>query len=373
MRKKLLHSVKVVVPMMTLIMLLGQMNLSLATGSMGTINMTKYSPEATSTNNTTWGVVQQGFNDVKRGDWFYESVLKAQKAGYVKGIGNGNYEPQTKISHTEYLAVLTRIVDTNVETQDIGMNWYDKYIRSAKNRKILDDSSKIDMLAPAKRQDMIIYTCKALGLTPSTSATIIFSDLKVNDETAKYLQTAYDNYLTDGIGYDNDGKVKFGLDQESSRAELATMALRIQDYRNNKDSFIQERKIERAKAEAEYKEKHAQEVQNIVVNGFTINKAVDKYVAQCMIPDENGKVYTNLELELTAAVGNQEALAKVQRIIASKYGDATAKMLIDICNRKIDRDHCIEESIPIEGTRYWFVTSYSDDTSCQICIMDSSK
>ncbi len=72
---------------------------------------------------------------------------------------------------------------------------------------------------------MAKYTCKALGIEPSTSATMLFED--VSPEDAAYINAAYEAYLIDGTRLSLPNKPGlFGFDSNAKRNELAAMANR---------------------------------------------------------------------------------------------------------------------------------------------------
>ena len=62
--------------------------------------------------------------------------------------------------------------------------------------------------------------------------------------------------MTEGVGRDDSGKLQFGYGQTVTRAQLATMALRIKDYKEDKEAYKQSRAIARNAAEEEWKKQH---------------------------------------------------------------------------------------------------------------------
>jgi hypothetical protein len=88
--------------------------------------------------------------------------------------------------------------------------------------------------------------------------------------------------LTEGVGRDDNGKLQFGYGQTVTRAQLATMALRIKAYKEDKEAYKQSRAVARNAAEAEWKKQHnsgssgsgssggTQQQQYIVWNGYKI-------------------------------------------------------------------------------------------------------
>ncbi|HHX23268.1 MAG TPA: hypothetical protein GX723_04540, partial [Thermoanaerobacterales bacterium] len=111
------------------------------------------------------------------------------------------------------------------------------------------------------RQDMIKYTCKALGVKPIKTAETIFDDLKdKNDDEVGFINAALEEYLTEGIGRTPEGLRIFGYDRQSNRAELATMALRIKEYKEDPVAYKKERKAARDAADREREQKYGAQV-----------------------------------------------------------------------------------------------------------------
>lgn len=60
--------------------------------------------------------------------------------------------------------------------------------------------------------------------------------------------------MTEGVGRDASGKLQFGYGQTVTRAQLATMALRIKDYKEDPQMFKHERDSDRKMQEQKWKE-----------------------------------------------------------------------------------------------------------------------
>ncbi len=57
-----------------------------------------------------------GFDDVEPGDWYYESVLTAQSAGYIGGYTDGTFKPNQTISRQEVASILVRLMGLDPTT-----------------------------------------------------------------------------------------------------------------------------------------------------------------------------------------------------------------------------------------------------------------
>lgn len=75
-----------------------------------------------------------GFSDVKADDWFYEYVLVAKKAGYVKGYEDGTFRPENKITREETATILTRVANVydlgiTIKITDPVSDWAMPYVQ----------------------------------------------------------------------------------------------------------------------------------------------------------------------------------------------------------------------------------------------------
>jgi len=203
------------------------------------------------------------FTDIKPTDWFYNDVVQAQKEGLVQGIGAGKYAPNKTISYAEYITVLVRVLGLDVTDELKGNHWASQYMHAAVKAGILTQEELIDLNYDKgiTRQDMIKYTCKALGVKPITTTETIFNDLKdKNDEEVGLINTAFEEYLTEGVGRTPEGLRIFGYDRQSNRAELATMALRIKAYKEDPVEYKKERAAAREAADREWEQKYGAQI-----------------------------------------------------------------------------------------------------------------
>lgn len=52
-----------------------------------------------------------GFNDVSKGERFYEDILAIQKAGIIKGFPDGSFKPEKQMTRTEMALIVSRAFD----------------------------------------------------------------------------------------------------------------------------------------------------------------------------------------------------------------------------------------------------------------------
>ncbi len=70
------------------------------------------------------GAGKDSFKDVKKGDWYYDAVSIAYEYKLINGYSDGNFEPESKITREEAMAIISRAVaivkyDITVSDSDI--------------------------------------------------------------------------------------------------------------------------------------------------------------------------------------------------------------------------------------------------------------
>ncbi|MDN5300929.1 MAG: hypothetical protein PWQ60_443 [Thermoanaerobacteraceae bacterium] len=183
------------------------------------------------------------FDDVNLDDWFFYDVREARKLGLISGVGNNLYAPNKTISYAEFVTILVRVLGVDVSKYEKGKHWASQNIQAAKDLGIVDEFEIINPDAGIPREDMAKFTCRALGLKPVMNDEVIFVDVgkNVSVEDRAYVNTAFNEYLIEGFGHNKQGERLFGYGQTVNRAQLATMALRIKAYKENKEAYKQER------------------------------------------------------------------------------------------------------------------------------------
>ena len=191
------------------------------------------------------------FDDVKLTDWFFYDVREARKLGFISGVGNNLYAPNKTITYAEFITILVRVLGVDVSKYEKGKHWASQNIEAAKDLGIIQGFEIINIDAGIPREDMAKFVCRALGLKPVMNDEVIFVDVgkNVSVEDRAYVNTAFKEYLIEGIGRSKQGERLFGYGQTVNRAQLATMALRIKDYKEDKEAYKQERAAVRQQEE----------------------------------------------------------------------------------------------------------------------------
>lgn len=100
------------------------------------------------------------FKDVKKGSWSAGYINLAAKEELIVGTGDGNFNPQGKITHAEVLTILVRMLGYD-NTVDKNIKWPQNYLDKANELK-LNIGTGLDNLSPALRGDIMLYVDKSL-------------------------------------------------------------------------------------------------------------------------------------------------------------------------------------------------------------------
>lgn len=198
------------------------------------------------------------FQDVKPGAWYYDYVTRAKELGFVVGVGNNKYAPDKTITKAEYITLLNRIIGVDVTKYPKGTHWATQNILAAEDAGILKkgELSVKDYDKGIFRETMMVYTTRAFKLQPEEFPYEIFVDVgTLTTEEQQSVYAAFKEYLTEGTGFDTSGLRIFGARKTADRAQLAAMAMKMYDYRQDPVAYKEKAAEERAKAEQEAKEK----------------------------------------------------------------------------------------------------------------------
>lgn len=259
MDKKFMLVKKIAVPILSVIMLLAQISPTYALTANEIKGLMDQTPsivlevyDVPSAEPITVAVAQttQYFSDVPSNTWYAKDVHEARRLGIIDGVGNNLYKPLENITYAQYLKIISAVLDETVNSKPVSNPWYDRYIDSCRNIGAVGKNEVVPATIAIPREVMIRYTCMALGIEPYLGNEIVFADVKAED--AAYINAAYNEYLTEGGGRLPDGTKKFGFGEYATRAQLASMALRIKAYNENPEAYKAQAAIAREAADAKW-------------------------------------------------------------------------------------------------------------------------
>ncbi len=199
-------------------------------------------------------VSAEGFNDVKKSDWYYNHVTKLITLQITSGYTDGTFRPNSSVTRAEFVTFLcksTGLVQIDGYTySDTKNSWAKKWISAAVNNNIIDKGANFNPNKAITRQEAVEMLCRALNLLEDVSMKSPFADTTAN---LGYSNTAYKEFLM--VGSLKDGKRYFYPNTDLKRSEVAAIIVNLVDYKANTESYKADKKAElEQKQEQENKE-----------------------------------------------------------------------------------------------------------------------
>ncbi|MBQ2932757.1 MAG: S-layer homology domain-containing protein [Clostridia bacterium] len=109
------------------------------------------------------------FSDVSAKDWFFKDVLRGVQAGYIKGMGDGTFKPQNKVTREEVCVMLDRILGSErlpfvVEIKDAVSAWAKESVEKLISNRlfVLEDGGKFRATQPITRSEVCVALEKCI-------------------------------------------------------------------------------------------------------------------------------------------------------------------------------------------------------------------
>ena len=156
--------------------------------------------------------IDPGFNDVKTGDWYFDTVGAAVQAGLITGRDNANFDPNDPVTRQEASAMLVRAAglqtkqDVSADFTDLPFqdkqqvdSWAREYVATAYSNGLINGISQ-EQFAPletttrAQAATLVVCILEGKGLAEVTTAlegTLQVSNIEghhyeLNSETSNY-------------------------------------------------------------------------------------------------------------------------------------------------------------------------------------------
>lgn len=199
-------------------------------------------------------VSAEGFNDIKKSDWYYNHVTKLITMQITSGYTDGTFRPNSSVTRAEFVTFLcksTGLVQIDGYTySDTKNSWAKKWISAAVNNNIIDKVANFNPNKAITRQEAVEMLCRSLNLPEDVSMRSPFADTTAN---LGYSNTAYKEFLM--VGSLKDGKRYFYPNTDLNRSEVAAIIVNLVDYKANSESYKTAKKEElEQKQEQENKE-----------------------------------------------------------------------------------------------------------------------
>lgn len=196
------------------------------------------------------------FTDLKSNHWAYSYIDKAAQAGLVSGVGEGKFDPESKLSNAQFITMVCNLLyEDNVKSfpAGSGSNWWLPYLNAAQSVGILDNTTIAQERSSAgawnakmanaeiNRYDMaqiMMNVAKQEGWTSATSSQIATAQSQIADWSSiptKYqsaVASAYAKKYLSGM----DDKGTFLGTASMNRAQGAVVLCKLSDESENEQT-----------------------------------------------------------------------------------------------------------------------------------------
>lgn len=109
------------------------------------------------------------FTDVLSNDWFLNDVLRGVQAGYIKGMGDGTFKPQNKVTREEVCVMIDRILNPErlpfeVKITDHVSDWARESVEKLISNRLflLENGGKFRATQPITRREVCVALEKCI-------------------------------------------------------------------------------------------------------------------------------------------------------------------------------------------------------------------
>ncbi len=171
---------------------------------------------------------EPAFTDVKSGDWFYEAVTAVCDRGVMRGMGNGRFEPNGKLTYAQFCTILSNMLGWE---NDAAENNYWAYgaVENALEHGFVKDLGEIipaNYDAEITREAAIASMAKLVNTgAPVNSFTLedIPDHDSISPEYAEDVLCAYNYGVTSGV----DESRTFNPTKTLTRAEISKLIFNV--------------------------------------------------------------------------------------------------------------------------------------------------
>ena len=176
--------------------------------------------------------VEEGFEDVNTGDWFYGEVMTAANAGWVNGMEPGKFEPNGTMTRAQFATIVARILgcdtDATVESMFPDCNetdWFNAAVTFCVKRGIIagDDKGYFNPNEPITREQMAKILCEAAGVEQVTDPENTYAD---DASIAGWAKGYVYGCQAAGIMHGDESANVFDAKDSATRAEGAAVLVR---------------------------------------------------------------------------------------------------------------------------------------------------
>ncbi|MEK4361132.1 immunoglobulin-like domain-containing protein [Paenibacillus sp. FSL M8-0212] len=181
----------------------------------------------------TVAYVATSFKDVTQ-DWAKDAISALGARGIVKGVGDGEFNPNGQVTRAEFITMLMNMFELSDESATTSFNdvkqgeWYHGHIATAQKLGIVNGKAdgRFGVHENITREDMAVMVYKAIQMKQLALASVEATAFKDEAHIASYAKQAVEAIQRAGIinGVGND---EFAPKKNASRAEAAVMIFNL--------------------------------------------------------------------------------------------------------------------------------------------------
>lgn len=288
------------------------------------------------------------FDDVYEGDWYADAVNYMVQSGYMNGISETEFAPNSGMTRAMFVTVLGRMDGAYVDGYtkkifpDVEMDqWYAKYVSWALENGIVSGFSDLkfhpdEQINRAQLAVMIKRYLDYRGITLETnpSAYESFADAA---SIPQWAAEGVDLMRTTGI-ITGDSYGAFMPDANATRAQIATIIMRLRQVMNGEMLGIPGR-VEQSEAEKLLNSMTLNEkvyqmiavtpeqltgITQVTMGGQTTKDAIEKYPVGTIIYSENNVID---EAQITEMLTNTKGFMEIVPFLAIEEETGTSSIV----------------------------------------------
>ena len=181
------------------------------------------------------------FADVKENAWYAKEVASAYELGFVDGVSDKEFSPDTTVTVAQGITMASRVhaaYNGKGEITGTGENWYDAYVKYAKDNGIITENQFDSYTRELKRYEMaeLFYDAMPEGFYKAINNIKYIPDVPMGAMYWDKLLTLYNA----GIVLGSDGYGSYNPDSSIKRSECAAIINRVAIPENRKQGELED-------------------------------------------------------------------------------------------------------------------------------------
>ncbi len=143
------------------------------------------------------------FSDINPDDWYYNAVLVGVQAGYIKGMGDGTFEPESPVTREQVCVMLDSILNATMlpygqKPVDFVSDWARESVEKLISMGVftLESDAKFRAIEPIKRGETCLALQKCIIDIPENLDVKIDVESMAREELEKILERVIENMET---------------------------------------------------------------------------------------------------------------------------------------------------------------------------------